>query len=110
MGDREPKSLRRERQAACARRDVGRPLLAFFRGLHEYLPAGRPGDRPGTDRDLVDPAALGVDRHEGAVSTGIRRHLLAAVAPGHQALPIARRRENAAVMDRDAALLAVRRG
>src|SRR6266705_3589355 len=68
MGDRQPKSLRRQRQAACARRDVDRPLLAF-RGLHEYLPAGRPSDRPGTDRDLVDPAALGVDRHDGAVSS-----------------------------------------
>ena len=62
--DREPEALRREGEPADGR-GRRRALLLALAGAHEGVLAGRPGDRAGgPDRDVIDPAALGVGGDE----------------------------------------------
>ena len=64
VGDGEPQPLGREGKPADGRGHVERARLALA-GLHEGRLAGRPGDRAvRTERDVIDPAALGVGRDE----------------------------------------------
>ena len=64
--DRQPKALRQESEPADGRR---RFEFAQLLGLHERRLAGRPGDRAvGSERDVIDPAMLGVGRRVIATS------------------------------------------
>ena len=52
-------------------------------------------------RDIVDPAPLGVGREQRHLALGVERDELAVVAAHHDALAIGGRAQNAAAMDGD---------
>ncbi len=79
-------------------------------GEHECRLAGRPGDRAvRTERDMIDPASLGVGRQHPA-RADVGRHHLAVVAAADNAFAVAGGGENGAAMHRHPAQFAARLG
>ena len=107
--DRDAQALRREREPAGARRQVERFHLAL--GVaHEGLLAGRPCHRAvRPERDAIDPAVLRVGRKRLDRSGRICRDDLAVIAAGDDAIAVGHGRQNAATMNLNALLAAVRR-
>ena len=103
MRDREPKALRREGEPARGRRQFERLRFALAVGDLREL-AGRPRDRrhPGRARHGRSISSSDRRRPYARCAGGVDLHHLAVVAAGDDAGAVARRRQDAAVMQRDA--------
>ena len=106
MGDGEAKALGQEGKPADGRRRLELPRL--FLCLHEGGLAGRPGHRlVRPERDMIDPAVLGIGRQRVTFALQVGCDHLAVVATGEDAFAVGRRRENSAAVRADAPRLAV---
>ena len=106
MGQREPKSFRQEGEAADRR---GRFEFAQLLAMDVGRFAGRPCDRAvRPQRDMIDPATLGVCRQRAAFAFGIGGDYFAVIATADDAVAVSRRREDRAAMHGDALRLAFR--
>ena len=98
MRDREPHALGRKRQTAHRRRHIQRFLIAF-RIADKGSLSGRPRHRTIVmERDVVDPAPLGIGCQDFDMGFRIKRHQLAIVAAHDNALAVGGRTQDAAAM------------
>ena len=109
MRDRHAQAFRRERQPADGRGRIEGFLLALAAADERRL-ARRPRHRAiGMQRDIVDPAPLGVGREHRDLALGVERDDLAVIAAGDDARAVGRRAQDGAAMDGDGRNLARRR-
>ena len=100
MRDGEANTLRGERQSADGRWHLEH-ALGTLAAARKRLLARRPRDGAvRADRHMVDPAALAVGGHHGAVACCVGRHHLAVVAAGHDAAGVRGRAQDGAAVHR----------
>ena len=106
MRDRQPQSFRRESQTADSGFHLVRLLLALG-GADERRLAHRPRHRAiAVQRNVVDPAVLGIGRQRGDVAVPRDLHQLAVVAAGDDALAVRCHAKHGAIVDRQPRRLA----
>src|SRR6516162_4068555 len=106
MGYGEPHPLRRKGEPADGGRYFEASRLALAR-KHEGLPAGRPCDIGGwanrrPERDMIDPAPLGVGGDDLMGAVVPRGDDVAVIAAGEDTRAVTRCREDGAAMHHDA--------